>query len=87
MVFGVDSINLRDEIIPKDMVYMAMGIQVADKSQVVVRDKTPDFLLFRRLITGGIDQNTFTGLIVQNIGVYHEGVEDKFLDNDHVFIC
>ena len=83
MILWMDSIEPGDEIISQHMVNMAMGVQVADKFQVVPRNKIFDLPLFFRCPAGSIYQDTFSGFIAQNIGVDHEGIENKFVDFYH----
>jgi hypothetical protein len=65
---------------------MTMRVQVAHKFKVVSGNVTPDLILLFRFVTGGVDQDTFAGFVVQNIGVDHEGIEDKFFDLYHLVV-
>ena len=62
------------------MVQVAVRVEVPNWAQFVAFNKGFYLCPFRRSITARINNNTFTGFIIQNIGVFRKRVELEDVD-------
>jgi hypothetical protein len=71
---------------PKNMIYMAVGIDQPDGFKFMAFDKINQFLLFVCLVAARIDYDTFVVFVVKYKGVFLEAVENEFLYFDHFIL-
>ena len=84
VVFRPDPVSPFDKVVSNDVIDMAVCIDIPDQFQVVLFDEFCEFRLLLRVVTGGINDNSFTRSVIQQVAVHHEGVEDEYFES-HFF--
>jgi hypothetical protein len=87
MVLGPYAIMLFNKPISQYMINMTMCINIPNKFQIVLTDEIRQPFPFLIVMAGCIDNNGFTGPVIQKIAIHQEGVEREYFDVHTKDLC
>ena len=80
-----DAVTLLHGSVADDVVDMAVGADGQERLEAVAVDEAEEFVFLARIGAAGVDEDTFFGIVVVNdIGIFREGIEDEFFDFEHI---